>query len=189
MVMAEVEGKVCATRISMHANYSYFRNYDPGTGRYLESDPIGLEGGLNASTYVLGDPINGVDPTGLSPFAHCLAERRWDWGQLGSSGSEGSSTIGDASTALNLANAAANRAAGATGSGMSSASHATSWQHRVGSNIGQSAQQTVNGKSFGSTQAAWSSAGKMAGRLALLPLIWEGYWDIGSAIYCGCSAK
>ena len=47
-------------------NYNYFRDYDPVTGRYVESDPIGLAGG-NPSTYVYvgNDPIWFVDPLGL----------------------------------------------------------------------------------------------------------------------------
>jgi RHS repeat-associated protein len=55
-------GQVYDQETNLHYNVN--RDYDPQTGRYVQSDPIGLAGGVNTYGYVDGSPAGRFDPTG-----------------------------------------------------------------------------------------------------------------------------
>ncbi|QQQ01286.1 RHS repeat-associated core domain-containing protein [Lysobacter enzymogenes] len=48
--------------------YNYFRDYDPSTGRYIQSDPIGLQGGASTYGYAESNPLSRIDPYGLLSY-------------------------------------------------------------------------------------------------------------------------
>ena len=57
-----------ATGLSQNWN----RDYDPTLGRYVESDPIGLAGGMSTYSYAVDNPLGLVDPTGELSIAGIL---------------------------------------------------------------------------------------------------------------------
>lgn len=59
------------------SHYNYFRDYEPQTGRYIESDPIGLSGGISTYGYVTANPLSKFDPRGLFSFySSCSQQQR-----------------------------------------------------------------------------------------------------------------
>lgn len=55
--------------IETSLHYNFFRDYDSRIGRYAQSDPTGLTGGINTYLYGHGSPTTEIDPLGLWSFS------------------------------------------------------------------------------------------------------------------------
>nr|WP_254898897.1 RHS repeat-associated core domain-containing protein [Stenotrophomonas sp. NA06056] len=54
--------------------YNYQREYNPALGRYSQSDPLGVAGGLATYAYVLANPVIDFDNLGLAPASGAMAD-------------------------------------------------------------------------------------------------------------------
>jgi uncharacterized protein RhaS with RHS repeats len=64
----------------IHVHYNRYRYYDPGVGRFVSQDPIGLRGGSNPFMYA-PNPNGWVDPLGLAK-GKCACEINRDTHRL-----------------------------------------------------------------------------------------------------------
>ncbi|KAF1714858.1 hypothetical protein CSC75_20135 [Pseudoxanthomonas wuyuanensis] len=65
-------------------NYNYFRDYDAGSGRYVESDPMGMIAGVETYSYASSTPFGLIDPFGMSgtcPASPSYAPGLWNDGR------------------------------------------------------------------------------------------------------------
>jgi RHS repeat-associated protein len=92
------------------------RAYDPGTGTWIQEDPIGVAGGVNVYQYNNGNPVTFSDPMGMCPddpddpekckiTSQKVTDRLYEWmqsaaGRAAGAVAEGISTIGNALSAL-----------------------------------------------------------------------------------------
>ncbi|GAC1412335.1 MAG: hypothetical protein NVSMB6_14170 [Burkholderiaceae bacterium] len=84
-------GQYFDTETGLH--YNYFRDYEPGTGRYVESDPIGLSAGVETYQYAHSNTIRRIDPFGLADEACCRSREAVDYFQNANNGKGAGGTV------------------------------------------------------------------------------------------------
>ena len=60
-------------------HYNWNRYYDSIMGRYVTSNPIGLDGGMNTYVYALNIPLIKFDVKGLRSSCSCDETKKVDW--------------------------------------------------------------------------------------------------------------
>ena len=104
------------------------RYYDPGAGRFLNRDPVGMEGGINLYAYCTNNPVNKSDPSGLDAITLLTPDEVKAWyaaidysiknraaiSETGFAVAKGAATIAGASGTLATASALLGTGAAAT---------------------------------------------------------------------------
>jgi len=64
-------------------HYNHFRMYDTTLGRYLRTDPVGLDGGTNPFLYAHANPVRWADPLGLRVQGEWIQPPRFNLQEAG----------------------------------------------------------------------------------------------------------
>ena len=134
--------------------YYKARIYDPASGRFLQTDPIGYKDDLDWYAYVGGDPVNKTDPTGLAGCASDMSTG--DCNAALAAQAQARKDIANTQSALN--NLTKERAAVASGSQKELSAGASATQANLQKSFGDSGASTV--------KSVQSSLSKIDGVLA-----------------------
>jgi RHS repeat-associated protein len=138
-------GQVSLSELGLYHYHN--RVYDPATGRFLQTDPIGYGDGPNMYLYAHGDPVNGTDPLGLIDELVVMGRRpiratQWDPGaSISSRGISSISSIASTMSAISamldaMARDTSNTTAPKGGTDNSCASPPTSAQEKAAAQRG-----------------------------------------------------